>query len=142
MYVRTDTGIKSLSFSEFKKNRDKYAPMTVSEVMSARQFDPQLTGNTRVFSIAENSIGVQKITDHVQHMMGILSELSSTTERHYSRDQLEKQYKALTGTKPTEEVTASINRLQEVLNTPGEYFKIESQSTTKRGAVDTALNYI
>ncbi len=143
LYVRDkDNNIKTISLDTYKKDQSKYNPLTVSELMMARQYDPQLSFNKSVFSVADQAIGLEKISDHIRQMMGIMSDFSEKTERYYSKDQLAQYLKSFGGKEPTNEDMNAIKTLQEALNTPGDYTKIVSEFKGKRQNIDKALSYI
>lgn len=143
LFVRTeDKKIQSINLETYKKNRDKYKALSVSELMMARQYDDNLAFDTNIFSVANQAIGLEKITKHVTDLMGILSDYSSKTERYYSDADIKQRLSAFSGKTPTQEEKKSIESLVEILNTPGEYAKVSMSEKGKRQNVGKALNYI
>ena len=52
IYTRgKDNKIQAVTIQEYKKNKGKYAPMSVADLLNARQYDPSLTFNTSVFNL-------------------------------------------------------------------------------------------
>lgn len=143
MYIKDGNNkIKAISFADYHKSKSKPRVLTVSELMTARQYDPSLTGNKQIFDVANNSVGVQSITDHIQKMMSLLSEASHATERHYSKKQVLGQLQQEAGKQPSERDQEAVRDLQTLLATPGDYYKVVSKNKSKRGNIDRALNYM
>ena len=142
LYVRTKDGLKTVDIDTYKNNTDKYNALTVSELMMARQYDPNLVMDTSVFSVANQAVGLQKISNHIKDLMGILSEASTETERTYSKDQARQYLQAFGAKNPTEEEEKSMKLLNEIINTPGEYAKVVLEDKSKRQNIDKALKYI
>lgn len=143
MYYRDKNNkITAISIQEYKNKKEKPHVMTVSEVMNARNYDPSLTMNRRIFSVAQNSKGLKKITDRIQHMMGMLSEASTETERHYSKKQKLDELKRAYGKAPSKQTESDIIELTKLLNTPGNYYKVIEKHASKRSNINRALKYI
>lgn len=143
LYVKDkNNALKTIDVKTYKENRDKYNALTVSELMMARQYDPRLIMDTTVFSVANQSIGLEKISKHITDLMNVLSESSTSTERHYSKEQVQQFLSSFGGRTPTQEEEKSMSLLQEIINTPGDYAKVISEDKSKRQNIGKALNYI
>lgn len=143
IYVRDeDNNIKAISLADYKKQEQKLSALTVADLLTARQYDKNLVGNNTIFGIANESVGIEKITNHIQDMMSLLSEASMSSEKHYSKQQILDNIKQLTGKTPTEADLQAIKELAEIANTPGDFYKVISESSSKRQGAGRALRYI
>lgn len=143
IYVRDkDNKINTISIDKYKSSGRKYNPLTVSELMMARQYDPQLVYNKSIFSVANQAISLQTIAEDIQGMIDNLSEFSMKTDRTYSKDQLKEFASQFGGKTPTEEDLKSLQKLQEALQSPGDYVNIKEEHSTKARHIDKALGYI
>lgn len=143
LYTRDNKGkISNISISDYKKSPQKYAVLTVGDLLEARQNDPQLVNTSAPFVAAEVSLGMEVIQDHVKNVLGLIGTETTSTENHYSKSQAEKQLAQLAGKVPSEQETAGLQKLAKVINTPGEFFKLEEKTSTERTHLDKALKYL
>ena len=144
VYVKNEKGkISTLHLSQFKKEKDKYHTLSVSELLNARQNDPQLTFNTSVFSVAENAIGIEKINNHLKSIITSFGTESTSTERHYTKDQVVSEIARIKGlAKPTSEEVKSLEILNELANSPGDYLKVVEKDSGKKRQLQRGLNYL
>lgn len=139
----TRGSLKKISLSEYSKKKDKIKPLTVTELMKERKNNPNLIFNNNIFSVAESSIGTNKIISDIKSSLEILSDFSEDTKQTYSRELLEQQYQELTGKKKlSSEAKKQLIDLAAILQTPGDSYEIRNKLTTKRVAVENALNFI
>jgi hypothetical protein len=133
MYIKDNDGqIKTLSTKEFAKGKGKFQALTVGELLTERQYNPNLTGREDIFDVAKNSTGVAKITDDIRAVIASLGEESTEETKFASKSQMAQRMASATGVKPT---YSEIEGIQE-LN------KITSGYKTERAHADVALNYI
>lgn len=144
IYARNKNGkIETVHLSEYKKNKDNYHTLTVSELMNARQFDPQLTFDQSVFTVAQNSIGIDKITEQMKSFITSFGQESFETERHYSKSQVASEIARIHNMKaPNESEIQSLELLYQLANTPGDYFKVVEKDSGKRRQLEKGLNYL
>ena len=144
LFVKGSDGkLKGISMAEYSKHRDKYSPLTVSEILRARQYDPNLVYNDSLFQVGETSVGINKIISKVKDAMDLIQEDHTKSERHYAKPDLEKQlaYLKLNKTPNDQEKTAIANLQQELL-TPGEQYKVVNENKSKSRYANVAFNYI
>lgn len=144
VYVKNEKGkISTLHLSQYKKEKEKYHTLSVSELLNARQNDPQLTFDTSVFSVAENSIGIEKINNHLKSIITSFGTESTSTERHYTKDQVVSEIARIKGlAKPTSEEVKSLEILNELANSPGDYLKVVEKDSGKKRQLQRGLNYL
>ena len=144
VYVKNEKGkISTLHLSQYKKEKEKYHTLSVSELLNARQNDPQLTFDTSVFSVAENSIGIEKINNHLKSIITSFGTESLSTERHYTKDQVISEISRINGLKkPSANELKSLETLYELANTPGDYLKVVEKDSGKRKQLQQGLNYL
>lgn len=145
----TSGNIKEGLISNYKKDPNKYGQLlSVADLLQERQKNSNLAFDQNIFNIADSSVGLQKITDHIQKLFTTLSDYSDVSEQHLSReavqeklDQRERVIK-MAGRKPTKEELSGIVELKSILETPGEYMKIEQKVSGKGKNIKSAYNYI
>lgn len=144
IYSRNEDGkLSTIHVSEYKKNKDKYNPLTVSELLNARQFEPQLTFNQSIFTVAQNSIGIEKINSHLKSIISAFGSQSVQTERHYTKQQISEEIARIKGLdKPSNQELQSLEMLYQLSNTPGEFFKVVEKDSGKKKQLQTGLNYL
>ena len=54
-----------MSLSQYSKEKDKVKLLSVAELMNERQYTPNLIGRNSLFNVAENAIGLDKITGSI-----------------------------------------------------------------------------
>ena len=146
-YYRDDANnIKVTDLADAKKNKRNL--LTVAELLDERQRNTGLAFDQKVFDVANETVGMKQITEHVLNLFDTLSEVSNKTERTYDKDDIKKQYELERslieqgGKKPTNEEINSVRSLMQKLTTPGEYVKETLKETGKGKDLNTALNYI
>lgn len=143
LFVKDGNSFKAVSINEYNKNRDKYNPLTVAELLRARQYDPRLVNNDAIFQVGETAYGTNEILKKVENIIKLVAEDSTKTEQHYSKEDLTKQLAALQAIKvPTEEQKNSIVKLQSMLTTPGEQYKVVQDYSSKKGYALKTMDYI
>lgn len=143
LFVRDNGKIKNITTEQYKSGKGKYHAMTVGDALRARQSDPNLAYNTDIFSIGESAINTNSILKKIDETMKLIKEDHIKTERHYSKESLQKQLSQLQISKaPTQEQKAAIAELTEMLETPGDQYKVISDNTSKGRYRNLAMNYI
>ena len=148
LYVKDQSGkISQISMNDFKKHSDKYNPLTVSELLNARQYDPQLVYDKSIFEVAENSYGLNKITDHIKTIINDLGLQTSVSETYRDTKELSREYSAANGVKnPTASQLQGLQEIAQLGSTIGDgpegLYKFKQTLSTERGNLKEALNYI
>lgn len=137
-----DNKIESLTLQEYSKKRDKLNPLSVQELMYERQYNPSLTEQNSVFTVADNAIGMNKITDHIKSLVSALEYDSSESTEIISKERALEYIKSLSGKTPTSEEMKSLSVLNQVLNNPSNYSKVNIKTQTEKNQINKALNYI
>ena len=132
----------ALSLGDYAKQKDKVRALTVAELLNERQYNPNLTGINSVFNTANNSIGMNKITNQIKSLISAFGQEDITDTRVYSKDQVLKQIGTMTGKKPTAEEAHALKSLYDIASTPGDYYKVKTESSTERSHAEKAINYI
>lgn len=137
-----DNNIKAISLSEFNKNRDSIKLMSVGELMYERQHNPRLVNQNSIFNIANDSIGLSKITNHIKGIISAFGVEEDSETRVYSKEQTLKELGKFTGKTPTSEEAQAVKRLQDLINTPGEFYKVKTENSSERRQALKAVQYI
>ena len=149
LFVRNkENNIQAITVGEYKKNMDKYRALSVSELLDARNSDPNLAGQNEIFSIANNSIGLDKITDYAQKIVTTLGKEISKSQNIYDRDDLSARLRNLsteiqsTGRTPSSEELKGFEMLDTLRNSPSRYNEVTSESSSERNNALKAVKYI
>lgn len=150
LFYKDENGrLGTTTIQDYKKDPEKYSNlMSVADLLLERQKNNGLAFDTNVFDIAQNSVGLEKITDHIQGLFKTLSDYSTSTERHYTKEDAQKEYDRQyqiiqqAGRLPTAEERSGLASLKEKLNTPGDYFKDDEKSSRKGRDLGAAFKYI
>lgn len=143
LYIKNDKGeVGTISMSEYKKYEGKVQVLTVSELLNERKNNINLVGRNDLFAVANNSIGLEKITSTIQNLVSAISTEKNKEDIVYTRDILESQLEALSGIRPSDEQTKAMQQLKIALSNPSEYFKITNESESKRRYLQSAYDYL
>lgn len=141
-----NNNIVAMSLSDFKESDEKPKLLTVGELMNERQYNPNLTGRNDLFNAANNSIGLNKITDHVKGLIHSLGREITDNSQVYSKEQATAQARSIAtslGVKPpTQEDVKSLNILNQVINGATDYSRVNEKGNSQRKHLDQALDYI
>lgn len=144
LYARDKKGkISRVSISDYTKHREAYNPMTVSELLEARKYDPQLTYDKNTFSIAANSRGLEDITKKIKGVTDMIGKETVTTDKYKSSADIAKQYSEFKGLpNPTTEQMRGLQELSSIQQGPNGIYKITDSTTSTQGHMGEALNYL
>ena len=110
--------------------------------MNERQYNPNLIGKNSLFNVAENAIGLDKITGSIKDIVSMLGKETTKTEDYYTKDQARKYLAEMGGKEPTASEQEGISILNKIINNPGELAQVQSEESSERKHLNKALNYI
>lgn len=149
LYVKdSENNLKTISIVDFKKNSGKFRALSVAELLEERNSNPMLVGNNNIFNVANNSIGVEKISAYANKIVSALGKETLKNENIYDRDVLENNLRALSteiqssGRTPSQEELKGFSVLETLRNSPSRYNEIISESSTERNHALKAVKYI
>ncbi len=149
MYVKDSEGnIKAITPEEYKKNTDRYRAMSVAELLEERNSNPNLTGKNEIFNIANNSIGMEEISKYANSIVAALGKETIKAAKIYDKDSLASALDQsgkdiqLTGRKATNEELQGLAILESMKDSPSNYNKVITESSTERNHVLKAAKYI
>lgn len=138
--------LKSISMSEYSKNRDKYNPLTVYELLQEREINPNLAFNNSIYSVIDTALGTEKIIDSIAQLVDKVGSFSHTLTSTKGDPQLINEAKEIasefTGRKPTGEELASLGKLEQILKSPADYNEIKEHTKSSGKYISSALGYI
>lgn len=148
LYVRGEQGLQAMSVSDYKKNAGKVRALSVAELLEERNSNPGLVGNNSIFNIANNSIGIEKISDYASKIVNALGKEVRKSQEIYDRSELQGRLQALgtevqsTGRTPSQEELKGFEILETLKNSPSRYNEIISESSTQKNHALKAVKYI
>ena len=138
----SDNKIVALSLKEYSQKKDKIKPLTVQELMYERQYNESLTNQNAVFSVAENAIGINKITSQIKDLIKTLAISEDETTRFYSKQQVSAYLQQVGAKNPNQSEIEGLKIMAEILETPGDFVEVTSKVRTQKNHLEKALNYI
>ena len=143
IYVKTkDNKIQAMSLKEYAGQRDRVNPLSVQELMYERQYNPNLTGQNGVFTVADNAIGINKITDHIKSLVSGLGTETDESSKYYSKELATQTIQSFGGKQPSKEELNGLIALNNVLQNDSDYSKVQLKTSSQRNQIGSALNYI
>ena len=148
LYVRGEQGLQAMSVSDYKKNAGKVKALSVAELLEERNSNPGLVGNSSIFNVANNSIGIEKISDYASKIVNALGKEVRKSQEIYDRSELQGRLQALgtevqsTGRTPSQEELKGFEILETLKNSPSRYNEIISESSTQKNQALKAVKYI
>lgn len=137
-----NNNIQAISLAQYNKQKDKVKLLSVAELMNERQYNPNLIGKNSLFNVAENAIGLDKITGSIKDIVSMLGKETTKTEDYYTKDQARKYLAEMGGKEPTVSEQEGISILNKIINNPGELAQVQSEESSERKHLDKALSYI
>lgn len=140
-----DNKIQAISASEYKKRRDSVRLLTNAELLHERNQNPFLVGNDNISSVVGSSVGLTKITDHIKGIISAFGTTSFSDEKTYTKaqaDEIRKQLGQSVGQTPSKEQMESLQVLNSIIDSPGDYAKVKLEKSTERGQAMKAARYI
>jgi hypothetical protein len=137
-----------MSVSDYKKNAGKVKALSVAELLEERNSNPGLVGNSSIFNVANNSIGIEKISDYASKIVNALGKEVRKSQEIYDRSELQGRLQALgtevqsTGRTPSQEELKGFEILETLKNSPSRYNEIISESSTQKNHALKAVKYI
>lgn len=141
LYVRGENGaISTMSVATYKKNASKVEALTIAQLMDARERDVFLANNNDIFTVANNSIGMEEITKYAQNIISKIGTEKKSSERVYDRDtvmamrsRIQEELQA--GRMPTDDEVQGFALLSD-------YNIMKEETSTQKNQIMKAVNYI
>lgn len=149
LYVKDQDGVlKAVTISDYKKNQSKLRALSVAELLEERNSNPLLTGQNNIFNVANNSIGIDKISEYAQKIVKALGTETTKSENVYDSSRLSSELKAISaeiqskGRTPSAEELKGFAILDTLKDSPSRYNEVLSESSTQRNHALKAVKYI
>lgn len=148
LYVKDNKGeVKSVTVSDYKKYKDKYQALSVADLLNERQNNPLLVGQNNLLNVANNSIGMDKISQYAQKIVAALGKETMSSEKIYEKDAAVRDLQQIglqiqAGKTPTSEEMKGFEILRNVANSPSKYSEVLTQSSSERNHALKAVKYI
>lgn len=121
-----DEGLKTISSSDYYKNKDKYQLLTNSQVLGLRENSPELTFNDGILKDLAAATGLKTITDQ---LVETITKFGMTTRQEYIKN---------TGDVVSQSVYDGMQML--IGQGPEAYYKVTTKS--ERDDIQNALSYL
>lgn len=145
IYIKDNKGsIQEMSISDYKQLKGAYTALSVAELLSERNNNPNLVGANKIFEVADNSIGIVQISTYVQEVIKSLGTETFRIDQYISKEDAKKELEriGIEGKTPTQSELKGISLLRAARDNPTEYSKVMESTTTQRNHLDRAINYI
>ncbi len=148
-YKNEEGGIGTTSADAYKKNPRRYGQlMSVADLLQERQQNVKLAYDVNIFNVAKNSVGLDNVKKDILDMFETLSSYSDLKEGTYSKEDikqrllLEQDLINRAGRKPNAQEQQGLDKLTQLLSTPGDHVKYEEKESGKGRDINAAYNYI
>lgn len=148
LYTKDKNGnIVAITMNQFKKDGGEYSLLTVSDLLNARQHDPKLSYNQGIFKIADQSIGINNVTNHIETIISKLGKDVQSSEFYKTKDEIGREFSELYNIKtPSAEQIQGIQELQKLGQSIGSgpegVYKFKEAYSSNKGNIKEAFNYI
>lgn len=123
MYVlNSDSELKQISISDYRKDSDKYHALTYSQLMGLRERDIPM--NTTILNDVKNAVGMQSISQHIKDIATAFGENSKQFYVTKNKESIQKGIDALLGTGPEG------------------YYKVGQSSNVSAEDIDNAVSFL
>lgn len=139
IFVQTQKGVKAVTTQEYSQNRNKYgSALTVRDLLREREQNPNMAWDTKVFSIASSSVGMEGINKHINDIIKSVQIDTTTSETVMTA----KQFQEYTGLRTSQEDLESLVQLKQMLVTGEDFYKVKASKGTADHKINNAINYI
>ena len=117
--------------------------LTVADLLNQRDKNPDLINNNSIFDVANSSVGMEKITSHIQDFVKMIGKDKSKDENFVSKTQSAAEIARTLGTSPpSKEELKGLEILYKVINAPTETTKVTQEMETQKRDMGRAARYI
>lgn len=143
VYVRDkNTGIKAISLKDLEANRGKYSPLSVSELLTARRVEENLAFNSKIFTVAENSVGINKILSKIKDVVLSIGKTSEGVTTYEDSRELKRMIEKKTGMPLNDQQLEGIRKINSIGSGPEGIYKITQKTKQGDAQINEALNYL
>lgn len=129
MYVRDAEGnIGAVTIDKFDPR--KHRALTISDLLIERQYSPELVNNQSIFTIANNSEGLDSIVSRINNIVGMAGKESETSETFLNKSEIPAG------------AQEQLKQLGAVIGSPSSDVKITAKVESERGRFQEAYRYI
>lgn len=136
--VQNEKGeMKAITPETYVKNRDKYSPVTNSNLLYLRSHSSAYIGRNDIFQTVENGIGLENISKMIQERIQLGGKQTTSSDSFFSQGDV------MSARAATREQQVGLQALQQIVaNGPEGYYKLHNSSSTNEAAINAALGYI
>ena len=144
VYVRdSKNNIKAISLKDLETSKGSYSPMSVSDLLTARRVEDNLAFNSKIFTVAENSVGISKILTKIKDVVSSLGKNTMGVTTYEDSRELKKAIEQKTGVPLSDQQMESIKKISAVIGSgPEGIYKITQKSVQSDSQINEALNYL
>lgn len=140
--------VSSISISEFKKKKSgSVRALSVAELLEQRNSNAALAGQNGIFNVANNSIGISKITNYAKDIISKIGTEKKSSERVYDQDTVMGMRKRIqeelqSGRVPSDDEVRGFAVLDAIASSPSQYNMVKEDHATQKKYAVKAVNYI
>lgn len=143
VYGKTkDNRVIAVAPTDYQTLSKKMNLLSVQELMYERQNNPTLSGQNQLFTVADNAIGINKITQQISDLISAFGTETTEQSNVFAKKEAEKAFMQMTGKEPSEQDIKSMQLLNSVINSPSNYSKVKIKNSTERAHFDKAVKYL
>lgn len=84
VYVQDNGKVKHVSFADYTKNKEKYAPLTVGQLMQARAYSPNAAWDSTMVETIQQSVGMSEVQKQISSIISTIGSTETSQEEYVS----------------------------------------------------------
>lgn len=84
VYVQDNGKVKHVSFADYTKNKEKYIPLTIGQLMQARAYSPNAAWDSTMVETIQQSVGMSEIQKQISSIITTIGSTETSQEEYVS----------------------------------------------------------
>ena len=84
VYVQDNGKVKHVSFADYTKNKEKYTPLTIGQLMQARAYSPNAAWDSTMVETIQQSVGMSEIQKQISSIITTIGSTETSQEEYVS----------------------------------------------------------
>ena len=84
VYVQDNGKVKHVSFADYTKNKEKYTPLTIGQLMQARAYSPNAAWDSTMVQTIQQSVGMSEIQKQISSIITTIGSTETSQEEYVS----------------------------------------------------------
>ena len=137
VYVQDNGKVKHVSFADYTKNKEKYTPLTIGQLMQARAYSPNAAWDSTMVQTIQQSVGMSEIQKQISSIITTIGSTETSQEEYVSLGSM------LGGLQtPSQAEKSGLEILAETYNQSPEEAIVKIKQSSKSSNIRQAAEYI